>query len=105
MAIQTANKGYASDSTTNTIAELQVDFDDVSMRLTAVRIVNPTAFAMYAVVRRGDGSGQTYTLSAPAGQTVEQVIPGQAANRLGVTIDANGRLDGVEYHFGFGSPP
>jgi hypothetical protein len=105
VAIQTRTIGVAHDPPTGTSAELQIEYDDVTLRLTLIRIVNPTPFAAYVQARRAAGGGQVYTLSAPAGQTVEQTIPGQSASRLDVTITTNGRVDGVSYDFGFGTLP
>ena len=103
MAIQTRTLGVAVDETTDTIATLQVDYDDVALRLTAVRILNPTSKPTFVTARRASGGGPTYTMNGAPGQTTEQAIPGSAAARLGVSIDAQGRLDGVDYTFGFGT--
>lgn len=103
MAAVTRVLGRAVDETTGTQAVLQVDYDDSTLRLTAVRVINPTSKAFFVTARRASGGGQTYTLNASAGQTTEQTIPGNAAARLGVSIDAQGRLGGVDYTFGFGS--
>lgn len=100
MAILTREMGRCFDQ--GAAAVLTIDYDDALLRITAVHLVNPTSLPVYATARRGDGSGQTYTLNAAPGQTVDVAVPGGAQARLDITITANGRLDGVGYTFGFG---
>lgn len=103
MAIQTRELGRAVDETNGTAAVLSIDYDDALLRITAVHIVNPTTKAVFATARRASGGGQVYTLNAAAGQNVDVSVPGGAQARLDVTIDARGRVDGVDYTFGFGT--
>lgn len=101
MAIQTREMGRCLDN--GVAAVLTIDYDDALLRITGVHLVNPTTFPVYATARRAAGSGQTYTLNAPPGQTIDVVVPGNAQARLDITITANGRLDGVAWTFGFGA--
>lgn len=103
MAIQTRVMGSCRDETNGTTAVLSIDYDDALLRITGVHLVNPTTFAVFATAIRANGTGQTYTLNAAPGQTIDVAVPGGAQARLDVTIDARGRVDGVEYHFGFGT--
>ena len=83
-------------------AELQVDYDNVLLRLLAVRIINshPTLTAR-VVATSVANPARTATLDGPPAQTTTQAFPGGAAQRLDVTITASGRLDGVFYSFGW----
>lgn len=99
MAIQSRVLGSLVDDTGQ--ATLRVEYDDAALRLTLVEVINGTASPVAVTAQRASGGGQAYTFTIPAGQTRTQVVPGNAQNRLGITIDARGRLDGVEWNFGF----
>lgn len=77
-------------------ALLQIDYDDVDLRVRVVRVVNPAPRGLVITAKRTDGS-RTYSVTAPANQTTEQAVPTTPANRLQLVVDARGRLDGVEY--------
>lgn len=98
MAIQTRNIGTAVEELGS--AELQIDYDDVDLRVRTVRIINghPSLTAR-VTARRNDGTGPTRTLDGPPAQTTEQAIPTSPSQRLQLMVDARGRLDGVEYSF------
>lgn len=112
MALQTRNEatlGHPAGGEVNMFYE----YDDALLRLTRVWLVStvpaetgdplaPTRFATAELIaRRSSGTGPTYELRCPPGQTVEQAIPGSAANRLGVTVATGGKLDGVNWSLRF----
>lgn len=82
------------------MATLAYDYDDATLLLLAVRIVNGANATARLVARRADGTGQTYTLDGPAGQTTEQAIGTNQAQRLQLSVTPSGKLDGVEINFG-----
>jgi hypothetical protein len=74
----------------------QVDYDDVNLRLTAIRCINTTAHACRGQVT-ATANGRTYNRTFAANQTTELAIPTNAPARLSITVDARGRIDGVDY--------
>lgn len=79
-----------------TVARLEIDYDDVDLRVRVVRVVNPAPRGLVVTAARTDGS-LSYQATAPANQTTEQNISTGAAQRLQLVVDERGRLDGVEY--------
>ena len=88
------------DAPNQTIATVQIDWDDALLRLLAVRCINGTPVAVLAkgTVQK---NGRNFSITFPANATTAQNIPQNAAARLDVTVDAQGRVDGVEYVIGF----
>lgn len=78
------------------VARLEIDYDDVDLRVRVVRVVNPAPRGLVITAGRTNQT-RTYTATAPANQTTTQTISTTAANRLQLVLDARGRLDGVEY--------
>lgn len=78
------------------VALLQIDYDDVDLRVRTVRVINPAPRGLVVTAGRTDGT-RTYTATAPPNQTTEVNVPTGAINRLQLNVDARGRLDGVEY--------
>lgn len=101
MAIQSRVLGSLLDETNGGTATLRVEYDDALLRLTLIEVVNGTTLPVAFTARRTSGSGQTYTRTVAAGVTDSVSVPGNAQNRLGITIDSRGRIDGVEWNFGF----
>lgn len=99
MAIVTLEKGRLVEDAGSAI--LEIDYDDATMLLRVVRVINehPTQAARVAV-QRTDGSRRV-TRDAPPNQTTSQTIPTTQANRLQLTVLPNGRIDGVSYEFGW----
>lgn len=83
-------------------AELQVDWDDAAPRLTLVRIVNthPTLTARVTATSVANPA-RAASLDGPPNQTTTRTLPTGQQQRLDITIDARGRLHGVEYQFGW----
>ena len=82
-------------------AELQIDYDDALLRLLAVRCINggdqPASLTGFSVAR----PNRTFAFTFPAGQTTTQNVPQGANNRFDITVDARGRVDGVEWSFAY----
>jgi hypothetical protein len=97
MATVTRTIAILADDVSGELATLEVDYDDVQLRINVVRCINPTSLGVVVVAERLS-NGRTYTNTFPAGQTSAINIPSGPNDRLAVTIDARGRLDGVEYH-------
>jgi hypothetical protein len=103
MAIQTRQLGTLIDDKNGGIATLSIDYDDALLRLTAIHLINNTTFSVFCTAIRTNGTGQRYVINVPPGQRFDQTIAGGSQARLNVTIDAQGRVDGVDYQFGFGT--
>lgn len=97
MAIITRSLGSLVDDVTGLTAVLEVQYDNVALLLTAIRCINPTPVAVQLTATQ-TSNDREYTQTFPAGQTTTLTIPTGQAARLSITITANGRLDGVEYH-------
>jgi hypothetical protein len=76
----------------------EIDYDDATLYLTALRCVNMTAFPAYGTATQVL-SGRTRTATFPANQTTTISIPTGGAQRLQLQLDGRGRLDGVDYSF------
>lgn len=75
---------------------LEIDYDDATLLLRAVRCVNNSAQpCAYRATHLA--TGRNVSGSFAAGRTVSVNIPTNAAARMQITIDARGRVDGVEY--------
>lgn len=94
MAIVTVTRAVVTDPAGHA-ATLQYDYDDALMQLTTVRVVNGAAQPAVATVSR-TSDGRQYAATFPANQTTTLPIPQDAANRIGVGLDARGRLTGVQ---------
>lgn len=78
----------------NVIFEL--DYDDVALRLTAIRCINGSNQPAFGQAT-ATANGRTYSRTFAANATTEQAIPTGAQTRLDITIDARGRVYGVDY--------
>lgn len=94
MALVTKTLAVISDEGINAVVEL--DYDDVALTLVTVRCINPTARAL-VVSGVATSTGRSFSRTFAAGQTTEQAIPQQQAQKLDITINPQGRLGGVEY--------
>jgi hypothetical protein len=45
-------------------------------------------------------NGRTLSRTVQPGNTLDEAVPGQAATRLDITVDARGRVDGIDHRFG-----
>ena len=81
---------------TGELATVELDYDDVLLRATAIRVINGAPRAVIIDASRSDKS-VSYSQEFPANDTTEILIPGASQNRLGVSIDERGRVDGIEW--------
>lgn len=97
MAIVNRAVARMVDDVSGLTAVVSVDYDDAALRITAIRVDNPTSRAILAIARRVN-NGRVYSSTFPAGQNTFISVPNSPPqDRLGVTVDAQGRVDGVEY--------
>lgn len=82
-------------TTINNEITVTYDYDDVSLIIQTVDVVNTSARDYTVKVTRLN-NGQEYEFTIGPGE-LHQNIPQGAATRLGLSINANGRLDGVEW--------
>lgn len=104
MAIQTKTLWTASDPTNpDNVADLQISYDDVLLRITNVTLHNPTSKTIrYSATSNSNGKNYSGTIPPNTPTTSFNINNANAQNRLNITITANGRLDGVEYNLGLG---
>lgn len=99
MAIQTKTISTMVDDVSGLVATISVSYDDAALRLTEFRVNNPTSRAILGTLVR-QANGRVYSTTFPAGQETFIPIPANPpADRIGVTIDAQGRINGAEYSF------
>jgi hypothetical protein len=92
----------------------EYDYDNVALRLTQIRCTNVSQYNTRAIVTVMS-NGRVFThLVAPVGTdpgtlpadgTVSpytQNLPTGAQTRLDITIDARGRVNGIDHHFEWG---
>jgi hypothetical protein len=106
MAIQTKTLGVLNEDEGS--ATLQIDYDDALLRLTTVRIINThptrTARVSATVVANPNRTASMDGLPpvAPAtSKTSSQNLPTGQTQRFNITVLPSGRLDGVDYQFGW----
>lgn len=75
----------------------EIDYSDTLLRLLAVRCINNSTIPASATVTAVSQPTRTYTRTFAASQTTVLNIPTTAATRLNITVDARGRVDGVDY--------
>lgn len=96
MATQTKQLAMESDAS-GAAASLEVDYDDVSLRLLAVRCANGTAGTVYAALVQ-TSNGRLVDHTFPPGTTTI-TVPNTAAQRVFFSAVVRNRLDGVEMTF------
>lgn len=98
MATQTKTIGMLSDSAGNH-ATLSYDYDDVSVTLLLARVINGLAVPVFVSLTR-TSDGKLYgPFTCAATQTTMQSLPASGANRLGLTLRSDGKLDGADVSF------
>lgn len=96
MATQTKVLASGSDADGG-VATLEVDYDDATLRLIAVRCVNQTAGTVYAALVQ-TSNGRLVDHVFPVGTTTI-TIPNNAAQKVLFSSVVRNRLDGVELTF------
>jgi hypothetical protein len=97
MAIQTRTIGSVGDPQGGQ-ATLGYDFDDATLLITTIRVVNNSSMVAHAEAT-STSTGRAYSVDVPPGQTLNVPIGGQQANRLQLVTTPSGKLDGVESSF------
>lgn len=95
MAIQTRILSVSTDSNNETF-QVEYDYDDVDLRIRQFRGINNQNID-HTVTAHDIAADRTYTKVCPANQTTTQNVPTGAAQRLQLFVNANGKLDGVEW--------
>jgi hypothetical protein len=83
--------------------KFEVDYDNVALRLTTLRCINDSTEDCWGKVVKLS-NGRTYEHVFPALTTQEFAIPTNTAQRLTITVDERGRIDGVDYFFMWPAP-
>jgi hypothetical protein len=94
----TINKAITSmrDDISGLTAIISVDYDDTSLRVTALRVNNPTSRAISATAIK-TSNGRIYNSTFPANQNTFISIPtNNPSDRIDVTV-VNGKLSGIEF--------
>ena len=81
------------------VCVFQYDYDDIDLRVRAVRCVNECHNPAYGWVARSSNTRVFYDATFPANSTVEVSISTGAANRLQLSVTESGKLDGLEVSF------
>jgi hypothetical protein len=97
LATQNKNLAIISDADGNQ-ASLNFSYDDVTLLVSQISIINNTTSGAFVSAKRIDGS-RTYSTTVAAGQTQTIPITSSTANRLQLTVTSSGKLDGVEWSF------
>lgn len=97
MTTQTRQLGDTTDAQGNH-ATLNYSYDDVTLLISQIAIVNNTVQSVFASAKRIDGS-KTYSTTVAAGQSQTIPIASNQASRLQLTVTPSGKLDGVEWAF------
>ena len=102
MAIQT--RRIAGDgSPEKGYVEFWISWDDVGLFLTELKCINNSSEATWGKAINIQ-TGRSYERTFPANETTILSLPGQSQNRLNITIDARGRVDGCDYFFMWPAP-
>lgn len=75
-------------------------WDDVSLLLTRVVADNTSGLYPLPVKATVTANGRIYEVTVQPGDVVSQVIPTNAANRLQLSINSKGWLDGIDWNIG-----
>lgn len=78
------------------VMSVNIDYDDVSMRVLAFHIVNNGA-RTYTISATSTVNGRNYLFDIPAGSVIDQNVPPGASNRLQLSVTPSGKLDGIEW--------
>jgi hypothetical protein len=102
MATQTSTQAVIAhgDAPNQTTARVETDYDDALLRILLVRCVNNTPVPV-SVTATKTSNGRTVSRTFAANTTGTQNVPQGAAGRLNISIDARGRMDGVEFTISF----
>ena len=100
MAIQTKTNVATISNPDGSTATYSYAYDDVALVITSVTVQNdltPPRDVHLQLTRTSDGRVYGPWTAGPG--TTTQTIPTNGQQRLGVTLDARGRIDGAEVQF------
>lgn len=84
----------------------EYDFEDGATgairRITQIRCTNNGTFNTRGTVTV-QSNGRTFSQLVQPGNEFSQNVPGSAQARLDITIDARGRVNGIDHSFSYGS--
>lgn len=100
MAIQTVLLDVRTDANGNT-SRWSYQWNDASFRLTQISCVNQSMYNS-RFVATSQTTGDVITFSCSAGSTFSQAIPPGQANQFGLSLDARGRVNGVDWSVEWG---
>jgi hypothetical protein len=98
MAIQSREIWNSGDP--NFPATVTMFWDDVSLFITRFIIDNTQGHFPLRAQATVLKNGREFNTTVQPGDTLDQNIPTGQANRLEITVDARGRIDGVDWHIG-----
>lgn len=74
------------------------EYDDAAQRLTRLMCANDSAAATRGSITV-EKNGRTFSRTVAAGDSLDVTIPTGAQARLEITVDARGRVDGIDWAF------
>jgi hypothetical protein len=104
MATVTRTIATLVEASTNLQAIVEIDYDDVQLEVNAIRCVNNTSgrVDVNAVKTMSPSFGRLYQARFPGGRTTFIGIPNTPpSDRVPITIDAQGRVDGIDWQVGW----
>jgi hypothetical protein len=78
------------------------DYDDVALRLVQIRCTNASEYPTRGTVTV-ISNGRTFSALVGPGDSLDQALPSTTQTRLGITIDALGRVDGIDHSIEWGA--
>lgn len=97
MAIVNRVVSVMVDDVSGLSATISVDYDNVAMRITALRVNNPTSRAILCTAQK-TANGRIYSSTFPAGENTFISVPNNpSADRISISLDAQGRIVGIQY--------
>ena len=81
-------------------ATLTMFWDDQTLLITRIVIDNTQGKYPLKAKAVVNANGRTFQTTVNPGDTLDQAIPTNQANRMELFLDAKGRLDGVDWNIG-----
>lgn len=75
---------------------VSIDYDDANLRVLAFHIIN-TDSRSYTISATSNANGKNYLFTIQPNSMIDQNVPPGAANRLQLFVNANGKLDGLDW--------
>lgn len=100
MTVVTRQVGVWHDAD-NAAFTITYDYDDVDLRIRAFHGDNDSLVNSAQVAAHDIAADRTYNKTCPPNTITDQNVPTGAAQRLQLFVNANGKLDGVEWSVQF----